>query len=148
MHLALYCDKFVAYTYRVKISGAKIIVKKSPGKGRGVFATANIKANELIEAAPVIVLPDIVAKKKSPYNKAFEVINRYHFVWSKTSTALAMGKGSFINHSYEPNARYESDGRVKEMKFIALRPIKKGEEITVNYNGDHKCKDPIWFKVK
>jgi hypothetical protein len=33
------------------------------------------------------------------------------------------------------------------MKFIALRPIKKGQEITINYNGDHDSLNPVWFDV-
>jgi len=35
------------------------------------------------------------------------------------------------------------------MVYRALRPIKKGEEITVNYNGEPDDKTPIdWFEVK
>jgi len=33
------------------------------------------------------------------------------------------------------------------MKYIALRNIKPGEEITINYNWDPKDKTPVGFKI-
>ena len=35
------------------------------------------------------------------------------------------------------------------MVYKAIRPIKKGEEITINYNGEPNDPNPIdWFEVK
>ena len=61
--------------------------------------------------------------------------------------ALALGYLTFANHSYQPNARYEKRYATCSIALIALRPIKAGEEITVNYNGDPEDHSPLWFPV-
>ncbi len=70
----------------------------------------------------------------------------YVFEWTKKTSAIALGYGSIYNHSFTPNARYY-DGRNQTKIFMAIRDIKAGEEITVNYNGDPKKKDKVDFHV-
>ena len=48
--------------------------------------------------------------------------------------AIALGFGSIYNHSYEPNATYKKKSESKVIDFVAIKGIKKDEEITVNYN--------------
>jgi hypothetical protein len=68
------------------------------------------------------------------------------FEYGKGKVALALGFGSLYNHSYKPNARYDdAPSQVKE--FRALRDIKAGEEITINYNGAEDIMDPVEFNV-
>ena len=58
----------------------------------------------------------------------------------------SLGYGSLYNHSYRPNARYDDEeGRI--MVFTALRDIGRGEEITVNYNGEPGDETPVGFEV-
>lgn len=58
-----------------------------------------------------------------------------------------MGIGSLINHSYEPNAFYRKSLEEQMVEFFALRDIRTGEEITVNYSGHPYAKKPMWFET-
>ena len=52
------------------------------------------------------------------------------------------------NHSYSPNATYNKRVKEKLIDFVALKDIKKDEEITVNYNfGNPDDKSPLWIKL-
>lgn len=120
----------------------KIIVKDSPGKGRGVFATEEIKAGEIIEVAPIIVLQfeDFVDTR---WNLLFE----YYF-WMDDEVVLALGYGSMYNHAIEGNAEYKIDVENKSITFKATKSIKKAEEIFFNYKGSTTAKAPLWFERK
>ena len=116
-----------------------IEVKRIKGKGRGVFARKLIRKGEMIEKVPMLVLPIEESKGGS-------VISDYCFAWGRGTVALALGYGSLYNHSFRPNARYDDVGpQTKE--FSALRDIKPGEEITVNYNGEPRSRKSVWFEV-
>jgi SET domain-containing protein len=113
----------------------KIEVRRAGRKGRGVFARRPIRKGEVIERTPVLVLP------------AGAALGDYCFEWGEGTWALALGYGSLYNHSYHPNARYDDEdaGRVKV--FTALRDIRPGEEILINYNGDPADRTPVGFEV-
>lgn len=55
------------------------------------------------------------------------------------------GPCSFINHSYDPNARYIKRFDKLVLDVVALRHIDKGEEIRFNYNGNTDDFSPLWF---
>lgn len=112
-------------------------------KGRGVFARREFSAGELIEAAPVLIIPDSQWASIEP-----TILYHYTFCWGDKSqhAALAMGLGSFYNHSYTPNAEYVKRLDDETIDFIALKAIRSGEEITVNYNGEGDL-SPVWFEV-
>jgi len=119
-----------------------VYVKKVRGKGRGVFARTAISRGTVIERIPVVVVPVkyIADGWKNP------ALSRYFFVRDHNNVALALGYGSLYNHSFNPNAQYE-DAYPLAMVFRAIRDIEKDEEITVNYNGDPKDKEPVGFDV-
>ena len=126
------------------ISSPKIEVKKSqiPQAGRGVFARDLIKKNEIIEDCPVLVVP----RKDYPILKK-TILHNYYFMWGKVTCGICFGFGSFYNHSYKPNATYKKDTQNNIIKFIAIKDIKKNEEITVNYNyGNPDNKKSLWIK--
>jgi len=118
----------------------KITVKESKGKGRGVFATEDVKKGEILEVAPIIVLKheDFIETR---WNLMFE----YYF-WLDHEVVLALGYGSIYNHSMEPNAEYKIDVKKKSITFKALENIKKGKEILFNYKGSSSSKAPLWFE--
>ena len=122
----------------------RISVKNSPGKGRGVFAQQNFKKGEVIESCPVIVLP----AEEIDSLELTELYN-YYFAWGPDSkdAAIALGYGSLYNHSYNPNARYYKDFENGLLKYVCIRDIQKGEEITINYNCDPEDKAPVWFDL-
>jgi len=120
-------------------------IKKLPHKGRGVFATKNINTGEIIEACPIISLTP-----KERAHCAKTLLNFYMYPWRSTrSASVVLGYGSLINHSFTPNADWKQNFKTGNMVYRALKPIKNGEEITVNYNGEPEDQTPIdWFEVK
>lgn len=112
--------------------------------GRGVFSAADIPAGSVIEVSPVITMP--ISERPHLDETA---LYDYYFIWGEEDDQLAivLGYGSMYNHSYEPNAQYAPDYEGNTLDFYALRDIKAGEEITVNYNGDPSEHDELWFEV-
>lgn len=122
-----------------------IIVRRTPRKGLGVFALKSFKVGEIIESAPVLIF-DTKGRK----NLEKTILSHYIYPWRSTrGAALVLGYGSIYNHSYNPNADWRQNFKSKTMVYRAEKPIKKGEEILVNYNGEPDDRTPIdWFEVK
>jgi hypothetical protein len=119
-----------------------IRIGDSPGKGRGVFALRKIRAGETIEEAPVV----IVSESEVAHLDA-TVLGDYYFLWGddEKQAALLLGWCSLCNHSYTPNARFTLHPKRLTIEFVALRDIAEGEEVTTNYNGNPKSREPVWF---
>ncbi len=115
-----------------------LYVKTTNKKGRGVFASRAIKSGSVIEECELIFFP----RKELPYLKK-TLIDCYYYCW-KGAAVLPLGFGSLYNHSYHPNAEWKDEYSKRTMVLTALRPIKKGEEITVNY---HLKPEELWFPV-
>ena len=111
-------------------------------QGRGVFCAQPIPKDSLIELSPVLIIPtnevDIIHHTE---------LHDYYFVWGAydEEAALALGYGSLYNHSYSPNANFEMDLGNLQIRFFAIKNIKAGEEITINYHGEPESKDALWF---
>jgi hypothetical protein len=122
----------------------QIAVQKLPKKGRGVFALKNFKEGEIIEKCPVI---NVTPTERKHCEKT--ILANYIYPWRSTrSGSVVLGYGSLYNHSFNPNADWKQNFKSEMMVYRALRDIKKGEEITVNYNGEPDDKTPIdWFEV-
>lgn len=122
-----------------------VYVKKTGARGRGIFALKNFKIGEIIESCPVI---NITPKERKIVEKT--IFNYYIYPWRSTlSGSLVLGYGSLYNHSFDPNADWKQNFKTNSMVYRAVKPIKKGEEITVNYNGEPDDKTAIdWFEVK
>jgi SET domain-containing protein len=104
----------------------QINIRKSKGKGRGVFANKKIRAGSVIEICPVLVLPS----KDWKFIKHTRM-GHYVFDWEKGKTGLAFGYGSLYNHSEKPNCGWRKDE--DSLSYIATRTIQKGEEICISY---------------
>lgn len=119
-----------------------VSIKRVKGKGRGVFARKTIPEGTIIERVPVLVvsLPVVMGVRNDP------VLTRFCFLRSRHTAGIALGYGSLYNHSYRPNATYEECGSAT-MQFRALRQIQRGEEITINYNGDPEDRGSVGFPV-
>ncbi len=111
---------------------------KSSGKrGRGVFALKNFKKGELIEECPAVPLTN---KERALIGKT--ILEYYVYPWrGDKDGAIVLGYSMLYNHSLDPNARYYLKYGSRKIIYKALKSIKKGEEILVNYNGDPKIKD-------
>ncbi|MFI5296551.1 MAG: SET domain-containing protein-lysine N-methyltransferase [Polyangiales bacterium] len=118
---------------RIRLSTAGV-------KGRCVRAAVDIKRGELIELVPVLIIQNKDIKGRFSTG--------YPFQWGRGVSALALGLGSIYNHSFDPNAVYYQDHDKCIMRFYARRNIRRGQEITVNYNGDPEDQAPVWFEVR
>lgn len=107
---------------------------------RGVFATRDIKKDELIHEAPVIPYPN---EEHEHIEKT--MIADYAFEYGENHSAFVLGYGMMFNHSFEPNAYYEISFEKHTFDFYAYRDIKKDEQIFINYNGEVDIDDPMWF---
>lgn len=117
-----------------------MLVKESPGRGRGVFAQRDFEQGELIETAPVIVLPN-----EDRQVLRLTILARYAFKWPRVqgAAALPLGYAMLHNHAADPNARWENDPDDNLMHFFATRSIAKGEEIRTNYGRPGYWKDTV-----
>lgn len=118
-------------------------IKKFKHKGRGVITDTDIKKDSVIISSPVMV----ISKKEMKHFKKLGLYD-YSFDWSFGRQALSMDITNFLNHSYTPNAMTVVDYSNTEIIFVALKDIKKGQEILINYNGKVDDNSPLWFKVK
>lgn len=119
-----------------------VTIGTAAGRGRGVFAVRKILKGEVIERAPVIVIP----KDEWPDLES-TTLSDYAFDWGENDehAAIALGYVSIYNHSYLPNAELDDLLDEQMMSVVARHDIQPGEEITINYNGDPTKQDPLWF---
>ncbi|RUT34432.1 SET domain-containing protein-lysine N-methyltransferase [Arsenicitalea aurantiaca] len=106
------------------------------GRGRGLITIAPIGAGTLIEAAPVLALPESASPARE--NPLFD----YPFAWDGRGgpEAIAFGLVSMVNHDPDPNGRVEPDLPNLVIRLFARRDILPGEEITVDYA------IPLWWE--
>lgn len=104
-----------------------LILKKSGKRGKGVFAGKNYKKGETI----------LIPKGKIYTRKQFLKESRWirdHSV--QIGKNLFMGPANdiedYVNHSCDPVAGHRING--KKSKFIAIKNVKKGQEITFDYS--------------
>ncbi len=115
-----------------------------PRKGRGIVAGRPFAEGEVIERAPVLVIPAADWQQVQD-----TVVSRYCFSWGKElkDAALALGRCSLFNHSYRANAYAQPYVKERVMAFLAFRDIAEGEEITINYNGEPDAEGEVGFRV-
>jgi uncharacterized protein len=119
---------------------AGLQVDRSPIHGAGVFATKAYAAGALIERCPLLIVPPVQGPAI-----ADSIFGDYVYEW-EGGYALALGFGSLYNHARSSNAHYEMDYDTEEIHIVAERAIRKGEEITINYNGDPDDPSHVWFE--
>ena len=115
---------------------------KTSSKGRGIFSKERILANTTIEYSPVIVMS---AEDRIHLDKT--LLHDYIFEWGtdKKRCCLALGLISIYNHSYESNCEYFMDFEKEMIRIKTIKPVEKGEELTINYNGDWNDGKRVWF---
>lgn len=126
------------------IGPGKLCVRPSHKRGRGVFACLQFGKYEVIECAPVIVIPE--AQRWFFTNTA---LRHYYFNWGVDfkDAAIALGYGSLYNHSVYPNAGFAMQLADESLQFYALAIIRVGDEITINYNGTPGDRHPVSFNI-
>lgn len=120
-------------------------IEDTGARGRGVYTSEQIAANTVIEISPVIVMN---ATDRVHLDKT--LLHDYIFVWGakQDKCCMALGLVPMYNHNYHSNCEYFMDFEEKTIMIKTVRKIKKGEELTINYNGDFNDKSRVWFDDK
>jgi uncharacterized protein len=114
----------------------KTEVRKSGIHGVGVFAKEAIKENEVLEENHFIIL-------KGNWHKLPRLLQEYIYGWtkyltdSKSKAALVFGNGALYNSSSNPNAEWQTSVGKNRFIFYAIKNIKVGEEIMVDYGHEY-----------
>ena len=122
-----------------------LTIVQTPAMGRGVFTTEDIVSGTIVEIAPVIVMP---GKDRLLIDQT--LLHDYIFEWgdNREQCCMALGFVPIYNHSYASNCEYEMDFEEQYITIKAVRDIKAGEELFINYNGDWNDTKPLWFDAK
>ena len=122
-----------------------LYIERIAHKGRAVFTRQRIDANALIESSPVLVM-----NKGDREFLDKTLLHDYIFEWGikKDKCCIAMGYLSMYNHSYKSNCEYFINFEDEVIEIKTVRVIEKGEELTINYNGDWNDRKKVWFDVK
>lgn len=100
-----------------------VIIKKSNINKKGVFAARNIKKGDVIlKWKPLKILT------KQEVNKLAETEKHYVSNYKHGEYILQGEPERYMNHSCNPNSE------VQNRSDIAIKNIKKGEEITSDYS--------------
>ena len=116
------------------IQPKKLEVRDSSIHGYGVFATDDIKKDEIIEDCYII---------KIPLKKGFlpHLFMDYKLKWKTKrgdiEQVLPLGYGCIYNHSDNYNATWRQILDKKIIQFYAVKDIKKGEEV-LHWYGNKK----------
>ena len=120
-----------------------LYLKHTGVKGRGVFTKEKIAAHVIIEESPVIVMS---SEDRIYLDKT--LLHDYIFEWGKDKDecCMALGLVPLYNHNYESNCEYFMDFGKEIIQIKTVRLIKKGEELTLNYNGNWNDNKKVWFE--
>jgi hypothetical protein len=105
------------------------------GKGRGIIALINFCSGQLVEKSPLIVLNENIKSYLEVGSYCFPYWFDDNGIPNKHSErfVLVFGHCSLINHSFNPNARWEINPHEKVLSLYAITDIIPGSEITMNY---------------
>ena len=128
-----------------KVNTEFIIVRNSKIHNKGVFATKDIKkGTKVIEYVGEKITKkesELRAEKQLKKSKnhttdggvyIFELNKKYDI-----DGKVPWNPAQYINHSCDPNCETESNN--KKIWIVAMKNIKKGEELTYNYGYDLDC---------
>jgi SET domain-containing protein len=122
-----------------------LFVDKTDSMGRGVYTAETIAPDTVVEVSPVIVMS---ADDRTHLDKT--ALHDYIFEWAalKDKCCMALGLVPIYNHSYSSNCEYFMNYDEDVILVKTVRLIEKGEELTINYNGDWDDKSKIWFEAE
>ena len=117
------------------LSLPKIERKKSKLHGYGVFALETINKNKrIIDYAGELISNRQSEKREDRYlSKGCIWVFRVNRNWSRDA-AVGGNIARFVNHSCTPNCWIEVDGKTKTIWIRAAKQIRKGQELTYDYN--------------
>ena len=122
-----------------------LYIERTKEKGRAVFTSEKIAGGTIVEIATVIIMT-----KEDREHLDKTLLHDYIFEWGKNKDkcAMALGLVPIYNHSYKSNCEYFMDFDADTIFIKTVRAIKKGDELTINYNGNWNDRKKVWFEVK
>jgi len=117
----------------------KYMIKKTKGKGNGLFASKGIKKGELIFSVDLSKQKVYTAKEIRDNPK----LQSDHCDYiGKGKYIISFHPYSYMNHSCNPTVFVKGKGRKRS--YYTLKNIKKGEELTYDY-GAASSKQEKWI---
>ena len=103
--------------------------------GKGVFAITSFRTGETIQSFSNIV---ITTNPSSPPWKRWALIigrtqDGAELFWDEEPVGSSNYWSNFLDHDESPNVRFLIDLKKKTAKLVAIREIKSGEELFINY---------------
>lgn len=122
-----------------------LYIENANDMGRGVFTSAAIPKDSIIEISPVIVM-----SREERVLLDQTLLHDYIFEWGieKDKCCMALGYIAVYNHSYRSNCEHEMDYNEGTIRIKTVRDIEPGEELFINYNGTWDNDKPLWFDAK
>ena len=117
------------------VSLPKVERKKSKLHGYGVFALETINKNKrIIDYAGELISNKQSESREDKYlSKGCIWVFRVNRNWSRDAN-VGGNDARFINHSCTPNCWIDVDSKTKTIWVRASKKIRKGEELTYDYN--------------
>jgi hypothetical protein len=118
-------------------SPSKVIIKPSSIHGRGIFSTQDIQEGEIVERCPMVPLGF-----RSRYHNDPQI---YKYLYSQPTCPcnecknhgfifhMVLGYGMLYNHQDNANTEWKFDFPNSFADVVAIKDIKSGEEIFVDY---------------
>jgi len=116
-------------------SRPKVGRRKSKLHGHGVFALETINKNKrIIDYAGELISNKQSERREDRYlAKGCIWVFRVNRNWSRDANVDG-NVARFINHSCKPNCWIEVDGKTRTIWVRAAKRIRKGQELTYDYN--------------
>ena len=122
-----------------------LYIARTKKMGNGIFTSKAIKAKTVVEVSPVIVMTN---SERELLDQT--LLHDYIFEWGdrKKQCCMALGYVPIYNHSFNSNCEYEMEFENQLIRITAVKDIKKGEELFINYNGTYNNNKPLWFEAR
>ncbi len=111
-----------------KITHYPTYVKRIRGKGWGAFCSKRIPKGTIFNVTTLLVLTNHEARLMSGSS-----LEPYWYKFGTRGRAIALGLGSILNHSDEPNCSYHFSKKKRTLSFYALKAIPAHQELTHDY---------------
>ena len=124
---------------------SSLFIAPAGSMGKGVFTSEDLRKNIIIEVAPVIVMSNADRKLLDQ-----TLLHDYIFEWGDKvkKCCMALGYVPVYNHSYKSNCEYDMDYDSELITIKTVHPVKAGEQLFINYNGNWNDQKGLWFDAK
>jgi SET domain-containing protein len=106
-------------------------MRPSPIHGRGMFATRDIKKDEVIERAPLVVID------RSEDLTSGSLLRKYDIAYKDGKFAVMLGYASIYNHSDDNNVIWDFEPDEDIIYIKSIRDIPKDQEVCVSYGSNY-----------